>query len=481
MNILKKVRNALNDIEAPKRSEYIVLVIFFFIPFASMMYGDMKAFTHYEVNFWGSIFEGGGLRNFYEYGNEMLSYYRANDIGGAYELIYDFPVYLILGIWGAPLWIFCKATGLEETSSMWTMLYAKSVYIVALAITAYLIYLICKNMKVNDISSKWASYLFLSSGVVFVEIGIVGQLDILAFPFLLLGIYYYQKENYNRFIVFFSIAVSFKQFPLFIFIPLLLLYEKNIIKIVYKTIFVLLFTIVAGIGFPKNTVAMDVKDGIRNHFLEAFLGNKLPLYNSVVPLVVVLFGLICVYCYLTKAEDQEEHCYYSIFVPLVVMFVILVSFDSNPYWFVYLAPFLAMIMVLNSRNFRNLILFESIGMVGLVLNQFGGNYWVYETDCAKGMLLEKLFGCPEYLITLKVFNSYTRIDYLSPVFFAIFLVCIMTVIWLSRPQKCSQDEKMPMRRYVMLRLLLNAGIAMIPEMVYLLSFSLGNYIMNGIE
>nr|MDE7479065.1 hypothetical protein [Lachnospiraceae bacterium] len=134
--------------------------------------------------------------------------------------------------------------------------------------------------------------------------------------------------------------------------------------------------------------------------------------------------------------------------------------------------------IYNSSNFKLLILFESIGMAGLVLNQFGGNYWVYETDCAKGMLLEKLFGSPEHLITLKVFNSYVKLDYLSSVFFAVFLVCIATVIWLSRPTKCIQNENTIIRKYAMLRLLLNAGIAMIPELVYLLSFPLGNYIMN---
>lgn len=478
MKLFGKINLSGDTIDAPKRKDYIIYVILFLIPFASMMYGDMKAFTHYEVNFWGSIFEGGGIKNFYEYGNDMISYYRANNIGGAYELIYDFPVYILLGIWGAPLWMFCHITGIEETSSMWTMLYAKSIYLVALAITAYLIYFICKNIKVSKINSKWAAYLFLSSATVFVEIGIVGQLDILAFPFLLLGIFYYQRKKYNRFIIFFSIAVSFKQFPLFIFVPLLLLYEKNIIKIVYKSILVLLFTIIAGIGFPQNTAAADIKSEIRNHFLEAFLGNKLSLYNGVVPLVVVMFGIICVYCYLTRVESEEDYFYYSILIPLVVMFVILISFDSNPYWFVYLSPFLALAMAYNSGNFKFLILFESIGMVGLVLNQYGGNYWVYETDCAKGMMLEKLFGSPEYLITLKVFNSYTKMDYLSPVFFAIFVVCIATVIWLSRPKKCSQNDNVPIRRYAILRMLLNAGIALIPEFVYLLSFLLGKYLMN---
>lgn len=478
MKLLSKIFIGLNDTQAPKWKEYLMLILFFLIPFASMMYGDMKAFTHYEVNFWGSIFKGGGLRNYYEYGNDMLGFYRANGIGGAYELIYDFPVYIVLGIWGAPLYFFCNVTGVEETSSIWTMLYAKSIYIVALAITAYLIYLICKNLKVNESNAKWASYLFLSSAVVFVEIGIVGQLDILGFPFLLLGIYYYQKKQYNRFVLFFSIAVSFKQFPLFIFIPLLLLYEKNIIKIIYKTVLALAFTVIAGAWFPKNTAATDVKSDIRNHFLEAFLGNKLPLYNSVVPLIIVLFGIICVYCYLKKIENQEEHGYYSIMIPLVVMFVILTSFDSNPYWFVYLSPFLAMVMVYNSSKFNLLILFESIGMAGLILNQFGGNYWVYETAWAEGMMLEYLFGSPEHLISLEVFNSYTKMDYFSPVFFAVFFVCIATVIYLSKPKGCGQNENVVIRKYAILRLFLNAGIAMIPVIVYLLSFPLGNYVMN---
>lgn len=478
MKVKDKFCDEINSMQPPKKKEFLLISLLFLIPFASMMYGDMQAFTHYEVNFCGSIFNGGGLRNYYEYGNDMLAYYKANGIGGAYELIYDFPVYIILGIWGVPLWIFCNITGIEETSNMWTMLYAKSIYFVALAVTAYIIYRICKNIKMNDSNAKWASFMFLSSAVVFVEIGIVGQLDVLGFPFLLLGIYYYQKYEYRKFVIFFAIAISFKQFPLFIFIPLLLLYEKNIIKIGIKTILALSFTVLVGLPFPKNSEAAEIKESIRNRFLEAFLGNKLPLYNSVVPLIIVLFGIICVYCYLKKIEDEKEYYNYSIIIPLTVMFVILSSFDSNPYWFVYLAPFLAIIMAYNSDKFNLLILFESVGMSGLILNQYGENYWVYETRYADGMLLEKLFGKPDYLITLQKFNAYTRISYFSPSFFAMFLVCIATVIYLSVPKNCKQNENISMRKYAILRLLLNFALALIPEIVYLISFPLGNYLMN---
>lgn len=165
-------------------------------------------------------------------------------------------------------------------------------------------------------------------------------------------------------------------------------------------------------------------------------------------------------------------------IPLVVMFVVLVSFDSNPYWFVYLSPFLAMIMVYNSSKFHLLILFESIGMTGLILNQFGGNYWVYETSWAEGMALEYLFGKPEYLIPLEVFIGYTRMDFFSSSFFAVFIVCVSTVIYLSRPKMCKQSEDVVVRKYALARLLLNIGVAMIPIFVYLLSFPLGNYLMN---
>ena len=82
-NTLETVRNWIYSQKAPGHFEYLVLLLLFLIPFTTMMYGDTMAFVHYGVNFWKSITQGGGLHNFYEYGNEMLAYYRANNIAGA--------------------------------------------------------------------------------------------------------------------------------------------------------------------------------------------------------------------------------------------------------------------------------------------------------------------------------------------------------------------------------------------------------------
>lgn len=352
---------------------------------------------------------------------------------------------------------------------MWTMLYSKSIYLVALAIVAYLIYKICKNIGVEDLMGRWAAFLFLSSVLVFVEIGIAGQLDVLGMPFTLLAIFFFQKKQRWRFLLFFSIAVSFKQFPLFIFLPLIMLIEKNVLKIVRDTIAVFAVTVLSGLPFPRGTEAMQVKDEVRGHFMEAFLGVKAPLYNSAVPVIVLLIGGICVWCYLRQIKDDKELEQYSVFIPVLSMFVLLISFDSNPYWFIHLAPFMAILMVYNSSRFSQLILFETVGMLCLILNQFGANYWVYESYWAKGMLLDKLLGYPENLITLERFCASTNLDEYYGVFFAGFVLCIGACLAISIPGKMKKSETVLVRPYVLLRLVLNAGISWIPGFLFVIS------------
>jgi hypothetical protein len=175
-------------------------------------------------------------------------------------------------------------------------------------------------------------------------------------------------------------------------------------------------------------------------------------------------------CYLKKLDTQKEVFDYSVFVPALVMFVILVSFDSNPYWFVYLAPFFSIILVYNSEKYNQLILFETVGMACLILSQYGGNYWIYDTIYAKGMALDYILGSPEKLISMETFDAYSRLGFFSTIFFAIFMVCMATVLYLSRPNNCSRVEKTPIRKFALLRLMINAGLSMIPEFIYIMSF-----------
>lgn len=455
--------------KAPTGIEYLVIGIFFLVLLMSHMDGDTKAFVHYEVNFWRSIFQEGGLRHFYDYSYMMEQYYKANHIGGAFAAYYDFPMFILFGIWGFPLYLICEHYGIEETSNMWTMVYGKAIFIVAVVVAAYIIYKICQNINISKKNSKWAVFLFLSSILVLVDVAYIGQLDIMGIAFTLLGIYYYQRNNIWRFILFFMIAVSFKQFPIFIFIPLLLLIEKNIIKIGFNTVIVLFFSKLSGLPFPSDTMAITVKNEFSQKSLEVLLGIKAPLYNEAVPIIILFLGAICVYCYLKQIETQRELEEYSIFISLLSMFVLLISFDSNPYWYIQLAPFVAILIMYNSKHYNNMILFETVGMICLILNQWGANYWCFEPKNSANMLMSLMFGDTESYLTMERFIAYTKLNQFSGVFFAGFVLCIGTVLWLSRPGKIESDENVIIRPYALVRMLANIAVAYIPILLYVVS------------
>lgn len=458
------------NLDSPKWWEYLIVLLFFVGLLMSNADGDSLAFVHYEVNFWRSIFYEGGIENFYDFSYKMEQYYKANAIGGAFAAYYDFPMFIILGIWGLPLYMVCETLNIEETSNMWTIVYGKSVFIIAVIAVAYCIYKICVNMQIRKEYAKWAVFLFVSSLLVFVDTGYIGQVDIIGITFILLGIYFYQKKSRWKFVLFFMIASSFKQFPVFIFILLLLLIEKNIVKIVIQTLFVVGFSKVIGLLFPSDTMAITVKNEFSEKSLETLLGVKVPLYNDTVPIIILLFGGMCVYCYLKKVNNQKELEEFSIWLSLLSMFILLISFDSNPYWYIQLAPYLAILMMYNVKKYNQLILFETVGIACVVLNQFGANYWCFDPSNGEGMLLSHILGIPNTYFEMDRFCAYTRLNSFSGVFFGGFVVCIAAFLWLCRPGRNEQARDVCIRPYALLRVLCNAGIAYIPAFLYVLSF-----------
>ena len=63
------------------------------------------------------------------------------------------PNVYVLGIWGIPLYIYEQIIGIDPTYFFWPLFYGKSIYIVALVISAYLIYRICKELGINSQNS----------------------------------------------------------------------------------------------------------------------------------------------------------------------------------------------------------------------------------------------------------------------------------------------------------------------------------------
>ena len=215
---MKRLKTYLTDEHGVYKWEWVVLGLLLMIPFISFAYGDLKSIIHYEINFTGSILKGGGLQNFYTYCMNQVKFYIDHSIEGVSYATYDFPMYIVLGIWGIPLYIYEQIIGIDPTYFFWPLFYGKSIYIVALVISAYLIYRICKELGINSQNSIWGSFGFASSILVVTNVCIIGQSDILGIVWILLGILALLQKKEWKFVIYFMIAISFKQFALFIMI-----------------------------------------------------------------------------------------------------------------------------------------------------------------------------------------------------------------------------------------------------------------------
>ena len=374
-------------------------------------------------------------------------------------------------VYGESLYgFFLGSKGLEVNGYFLSRIYGKSVLLVALAISAWLVYSICKEIKIDERKAKWGAFLFCSSILTFTAIGINGQTDILGIVFILLGLKAYIKKKKLSFLIFFMIAFTFKQYALFIFVPLLLLIEKKVWKIGINTAAVFLLHVFSDWVFDPNSQAMIEKKNFELDIFNRLLANRLPLVNASVPVVGVLLLIVCLYCYLHKEiKEQEEFYRLSIFVPLLAMAALFISFESSSYWYLHLAPYLAIMAVYNSANAKKCIMFETAALVCLTLANYGSRPWAYEIYGCSGMLLEKIFGSYNAVETpfmLTDFCQKVPITKHAGAFYAVYVVLLMAVIWLSRPEKIQQSDELPIRSYAWGRLWLNGAIICIPLVLF---------------
>lgn len=448
---------------------WMILIGLGVILFSSFAYADFKSILHYEENFLGAILNG-GLQNYYEYSYERANYYIANDIMGTSYATYDFIMYVVLGIWGIPVYLWRCLTGREVTESFGVMLYGKGIYIAAIVICLYLIYKILMILTTDKNRVKQGLFLFASSLLVLAEVCIIGQSDILGIVFILWGYYEFLRGYKWRFTWIFAVAVSFKIYALFVFLPLLLLSEKNVFKIAIKTIIAMGVTVASGIPFSGN--AITIKKEFSLGMLLKLVDNKLPILNQEVPIIVVLLGMICLWCYLNRC-DGESLKEKEVIIPLVSMVCVFLSFDSFPYWFLHLVPWMTITIIYFTDKEKELLFLETAGMACLVIEQFVQYYWCFDINNCKYMLLDKLLprtAITKNSITLTKIVEVLPQGMLTGILYGGYVICTFMFLYICfSKEKSLKIERIGFETIMRLRLAVNIVIAYIPIGLYLLN------------
>ena len=169
--------------------------------------------------------------------------------------------------------------------------------------SGFLMYKIGNIIGLSSKKSKLMAYIFLTAPLALFSQFIFGQYDILTVFFILLGLYFYFKNDIWKFIIFFGIAVTFKYFALLIFIPLLLLKEKNILKIVRNMIvFAIPILLEILMYFRSPAFRSGVFGfGAKNYIFDVGFDTT---YMSI-SIVVVLFIAVCACAYFTDTSKNK--------------------------------------------------------------------------------------------------------------------------------------------------------------------------------
>lgn len=388
------------NIQVPGLKSWIILLIIPVICYSIYLYTDIIETTSNSLKIWYLIFGDGKLSDFYTYRYPLLE--------NAPQAGYDFFIYIIFAIWNIPLFIFEKITSVSYTNYYITVLYAKSIIILFLVLTAIQVYKLTMLISGDKTKASWSVFSFVFSVSVFQTIGIIGGYDIISVFFTLCGIVAYFQNRDKHFLLYFSFAIACKLFAVWIFVPLVLLKYKKIPNIILSALAgiqmilipKILFAIsgfihnifadsvqgeVAGVDISAANIPQTgistVEEGIaqvdagtqlsqivsisHSNIVSDFIwGGEAPITAPVVPAFFFFTFILWVWCWFRKEKLSK---YQTIFVVLLGMSIFILTCNTYPYWFILIAPYMAILVCTSWENIPIKVFLEICSGVSYIL------------------------------------------------------------------------------------------------------------------
>ena len=426
---------------------WIILIIIIALLFLCFQYSDLVIMTKQSINLIKTLYDG-----------HPLGFYKLN-----YGLIpdkflplftcatYDIPLYIIFAIWNIPVFILQSILNIKPDGSIFYLIWAKSILILFLGLSISVIKKICHEIKINKKNINLVIFTFLSSPFLLLSLFIINQYDIIEIYFILIGLLMYLKGNKKWFIIWFSIAITLKLFALFIFIPLVLLKEKKIGKII-KQIFVgvaplIFFKIISSFMYLYNESTSVFTDEILKRVFS--VGINVNMGNA--SLFCISLIAIALFCYLKNIKDKDEFNKFAIYIPLLVFTSLFCFVNFHPYWIVLLAPFMSIIIFQNMKYFKINIILDIFSYISFVITTIFVSYGLHGLRGHLGpivlerMFLPKIFGSRYDMEnkrnTIVSLLSDIGLQKYIPFFLALFVVCLIAIIVINFPSTSNDSKK----------------------------------------
>lgn len=309
-----------------------------------IIFGVLAVFCFFVFQQWDLFHTGGSsfaylnghILDFYDYN---VQYMEANN--------YLPSTYILFAIWNIPIrllgWVTVPTPNIGQKVLFWDKLLPTLFYLGA----GYLLYKILRELNVEKNEAKIGAFIFLSTPIAFFSQFIFGQYDSFTLFFMMLGIYYWVKNDSIRFPFFFGIALTFKYTALLIFIPLLLLREKRYGRIIFSCLLaVSLYILEVVLYYPSEAF----RNGIFGFTAIGYItGATIQLVFFPVAIVIVLWILLCGIAFFQETTSQEQLYKWGIFLSSLVCFLLFGLTQWHPQWLLFMTPFLVLGMLFHKK------------------------------------------------------------------------------------------------------------------------------------
>lgn len=347
----------------PNWLEYFFPALLWLVWIFLYSYIDFRSLTIWSTTLLDCLADG-NLYDYYEIVHENIH-------GVPHDYFcYNYIILIPWAVWNIPIWLIQRLGHIEILSNTWMLAWSHLFLIVVFLITLLFTKKIIEMFVEDKTKQAWNTYLIFTFPFMFLGIVLAGQTDIIAIAITVAAIYYLLKDKQSIFLILMAVSIAAKPFYIFAYIAVILLIEKDIIKIGLKlassVVLMLLFQIVyknapmylesyaAGTG--NSIIEKTVTSGI-----DANIIYKAPLV--IIFLVILYFAAYCIHY-----DSSIEKKYYVIYMMVAPMMVYFCFSHYEFYRMIYLAPFFMILITINQNMYRlNVILEVIISIVGVFL------------------------------------------------------------------------------------------------------------------
>lgn len=439
--------------------DYIVFLVLAAFCFLAFQQGDL---LHTAGSSYGYL--NGHILDFYDY-----------DASCGIHPSYMPSIYILFAIWNIPMRILgivqIPTDQLGFISVMWAKILPCALYLAS----GILIYKICMEIGMGSKKSKICTYASLTMPVAVYAQFIFGQYDIFMLICMLLGVYAYLKGRHGWFVFWFALSVTFKYSSLLIFLPLLLLLQKNPWKIIRDCICVVIpYAVEFLLYYPSETFRNyafgigSAGDNPTGYIFNAsiFTGFTVSGMEYVVYLAILVFGVICALAYFTKVAEKTDLVKWCFYLCSLSFFVLFGLCKWHPQWLLMAVPF----WVIGAFMNRETRIFMVIDMIFMLL------YTMFNVQMIPGNVDQAMFdnGIFKFFYEGKLGVELTMGDlmgFLDPSMLLSMLTMIMLVYALFLHPKYArnniQQGAEECMGWIRARMVIGIGIFVIPACICL--------------